>query len=103
VRNRWLIWVGTALLILGGILYLVSGSPGTIELAILGLVLVIAGLLVGRRYGKELEQAPDGFVFTGERFVDPGSHRTIEVWQHPTTSRRVYVLAKDSERPDRGS
>lgn len=93
MRNRWLLGIGTALLLLGVVLYVTGGFPrvGAIYLAFIGAILVLAGFLVGPRYKAELTAPPEGYVATGERFVDPTSRRTVEVWQHPETGHRVYV------------
>jgi hypothetical protein len=40
--------------------------------------------------------APPGrdWTFTGERFFDPGSGETLEVWQRTRTGERAYVRAR---------
>ena len=103
MRNRWFLLVGGLLLATGLVWFLATGAFAAAYLAGMGLLLLLAGLLVGPRYQPELADPPDGFVFAGERFVDPTSRRTIEVWQHPVSGRRVYVLARDPAQPGRES
>lgn len=103
MRNRWLLLFGGLGLVAGIILFLITGSFAAIYLACIGIVLLLAGFLVGPRYRTELAAPPEGFVFTGERFVDPASRRTVEVWQHPASGQRAYVLAQDPAQPKRGT
>lgn len=103
MRNRWFLLLGGVGLVGGTVLFVITGTLAAVYLACMGIVLILAGLLVGPRYRTEIDQPPEGFVFTGERFVDPTSRRTIDVWQHPVSGQRVYVLAPDPPRPERGS
>ena len=103
MRNRWFLLLGGLGLVAGIVVFFAASSLAGLYLAGMGVVLILAGFLVGPRYREELERPPEGFVFTGERFVDPGSRRTVDVWQHPSSGQRVYVLAQGSERPGRGS
>ena len=91
MRNKWLLGIGAALAVLGIVWLAAGGRLPAIYLTFMGIVLVVAGFLVGPRYAKELDSPPAGFAPTGETFVDPTSRRTIEVWQHPSTGQRVYV------------
>lgn len=101
MRNRWLLLLGGLLLVAGVGVFFAASSLAGLYLAGMGVVLVLAGFLVGPRYREELSEPPEGYIFTGERFVDPGSRRTVDVWQHPQSGQRVYVLAQDSGRPGR--
>ncbi len=103
MRNRWFLTFGGIGLVAGVILFLITGSIAAVYLALIGIVLLLAGFLVGPRYRAELSEPPPGYVFTGERFVDPTSNRTVDVWQHPASGQRAYVLAKDANDPERGS
>ncbi len=103
MRNRWFMLFGGLGLVAGIVLFLFTGSLAAVYLAFMGIVLILAGLLVGPRYRAELSEPPEGYVFTGERFVDPTSRRTVDVWQHPASGQRAYVLAKDAGEPERGS
>ncbi len=103
MRNRWFLVIGGLLLAAGLSLFLSARAFAAAYLAGMGLLLLLAGLLVGQRYQPELADPPDGFVFAGERFVDPTSRRTVEVWQDPVSGRRVYVLARDPAQSGRES
>lgn len=91
MRNRWLLGIGIVLLAVGAAFFAASGSFPTLYIAFIGAILILAGFLVGPRYGAEITAPPEGYVATGETFVDPTTRRTIEVWQHPETGHRVYV------------
>ena len=44
---------------------------------------------------QPLDAPPRGdWTFTGERFVDPGSGETLEVWFRARTGERAYVRAR---------
>jgi hypothetical protein len=44
---------------------------------------------------QPLDAPPAGdWTFTGERFVDPGSGETLEVWFCARTGERAYVRAR---------
>jgi len=44
---------------------------------------------------QPLDAPPAGdWTFTGERFVDPGSGETLEVWFRARTGERAYVRAR---------
>jgi len=103
MRNRWFLLLGGLGLVAGIILFLMTGAFADVYLGFMGIVLILAGFLVGPRYRAELTDPPEGYVFTGERFVDPTSRRTVDVWQDPASGQRVYVLAQDPTRPPRGS
>jgi xanthosine utilization system XapX-like protein len=103
MRNRWLLTFGGIGLVAGIILVLITGAIAAVYLALIGILLLVAGFLVGPRYRAELSEPPAGYVWTGERFVDPTSNRTVDVWQHPASGQRAYVLAKDGNDPERGS
>lgn len=91
MRNRWLLGIGAALIVLGVVLMLSVGGLPAMYLAFIGVILVVAGLLVGPRYAKELTAPPLGYEATGETFIDPSSQRKVEVFQDPKTGHRVYV------------
>ena len=97
MRNRWFLWIGTALLLIGAFGFLGDHALPMAYLGLMGIVLLAAGLLVGPRYGRELAAPPEDYVSTGERFVDPTTKRTVEVWQHPKTGHRVYVTTPDQQ------
>jgi len=47
-------------------------------------------------YKRRPLKAPPGpeWRFTGERFLDPPSGETLEVWYSPRTGERAYVRAR---------
>jgi hypothetical protein len=49
-------------------------------------------------YKRRPLDAPPGpdWRFTGERFLDPPSGETVEVWSCPKTGERAYVRARAS-------
>jgi len=103
MRNRWLLLFGGVFVVVGAIMYVLAATLPGLYLAGMGVVLIAAGFLVGPRYSRELTAPPAGYAFTGERFVDPTTKHTVEVWQHPQSGQRAYVLAEDPTRPTRGS
>jgi hypothetical protein len=46
-----------------------------------------------KRHPLDAPPGPD-WRFTGERFLDPGSGETLEVWHCPRTGERAYVRAQ---------
>jgi len=50
-------------------------------------------------YKRQPLDAPPGpdWTFTGERFLDPGSGETLEVWSRPRTGERAYVRARGGQ------
>jgi hypothetical protein len=63
--------------------------------AAIGLPLLTWLLLRNGGYKRRPLAAPPGpdWVQTQERFVDPSSGETLEVWFHPRSGERVYVRA----------
>ena len=49
-------------------------------------------------YKRRPLDAPPGpdWKLTGERFVDPSSGETLEVWQDPKNGERAYVRSKSA-------
>lgn len=93
MRNKWLLIVGSALIVLSVVLFAAGVVwPIAMYIGLIGVLLVLGGLLVGRRYRVELTAPPEGFVATGEHFKDPGSGHPIAVYEHPSTGERAYVL-----------
>ncbi|MGJ4940100.1 hypothetical protein ACQR1W_05955 [Bradyrhizobium sp. HKCCYLS1011] len=63
---------------------------------ILVVVLVWALFRQGGYKREPLDRPPgSGWVKTDERFVDPNSGETLEVWFHPARGERAYVRARD--------
>jgi len=50
-------------------------------------------------YKRSPLDAPPGgdWIFTGERFIDPSSGATLEVWYHPRNGERVYVRTRPGQ------
>ena len=50
-------------------------------------------------YKRRALDAPPGpdWKLTGERFIDPTSGQTLEVWQGPGNGERAYVKARSAE------
>jgi hypothetical protein len=82
--------VATLLIVGSAILSLVSGiffAPG-----IVAPLIVLLGLAFEHwRYKTTDRPAPRGFKATGERFLDPGTGKTIEVYFNQETGERRYV------------
>jgi len=51
-----------------------------------------------KRQPLERPPGPD-WQMTGERFVDPRSGETLEVWYCPRNGERAYVRARSTRRP----
>ena len=90
--------VGVALLIAGVVTALLGVPALTLWLLIVGGVLT-AGTLFERVIYKPLRsQRPGvGWVKTDERFVDPNTGETVDVFYEPASGERQYV----SQRMDR--
>jgi hypothetical protein len=50
-----------------------------------------------KRLPLDAPPGPD-WTMTGERFVDPTSGETLEVWQAPKSGERAYVRMRSSSR-----
>ena len=63
---------------------------------LVGGLLLTVGTAFERVFYKPVERdAPGaGWTKTGERFVDPGSGETVDVFYHPTSGERRYVKAR---------
>ena len=62
-----------------------------------GLALLLIWFLFRKGgYKRRPLDAPPGpdWRFTGERFLDPPSGETVEVWSCPRTGERAYVRAR---------
>jgi len=79
-----LVAVTGASLILAGVTL-----PG-IQALILGGVVII-GTVFERRYRHNKQQPDSGWQATGERFVDPTSGKSVEVYYDPHSGERRYV------------
>lgn len=63
---------------------------------IIAVVVVIWALFRSGGYKRQPLDAPPGpdWQKTDERFVDPSSGETLEVWFHPTSGERAYVRTR---------
>ena len=68
-------------------------TPFAIWLAGAALVVLIWFFFRSGGYKRKPLDAPPGrdWVRTGERFADPSSGETLDVWFHPESGERVYV------------
>jgi hypothetical protein len=68
---------------------------------IVGLVVLIWALFRNGGYKRQPRDAPPGpgWELTEERFVDPGSGETLEVWFHPPSGERAYVRSRRDAKP----
>ena len=71
-------------------------TPFLIWCAAIGLPLLAWLLLRNGGYKRRPLDAPPGpdWMQTQERFVDPWSGETLEVWFHPPSGERIYVRAR---------
>jgi hypothetical protein len=70
----------------------------SIWLGVLALIVLVWFLFRKGGYKRKPLDAPPGpdWVRTEERFVDPSSGETLEVWFHPSSGERAYVRARGS-------
>lgn len=62
------------------------------RLGVIGLVLTLGIVFERWRYRRLAPAAPgDGWVATGERFVDPETNKLVTVYHEPATGARRYV------------
>ena len=73
--------------------------PFLIWCLIVGAPVLIWLLFRSGGYKRRPLDAPPGpgWKLTGERFVDPSSGETLEVWQDPKNGERAYVRAPSSK------
>lgn len=63
--------------------------PAGVEMAIFG-ALVVLSLTVERHYRGLSSRNVSGWQPTGERFIDPGTGKLVEVEYDPKTGERKY-------------
>jgi hypothetical protein len=86
-------FIGVAAFVVS-LLAIFFGAPLFAVLWLLGIGLVLTlGLWFERVHYKALASKPPGpgWVATPERFVDPTSGRTVQVYTKPETGERLYV------------
>jgi hypothetical protein len=90
---RVILFAYAGLCIAGGIV--LFNSTGTWNLFFAGYLFfnsaaIITGLLFEQHRYKSKRVSTTGWQATGERFIDPGSHRLTEVQYNPKTGERDY-------------
>lgn len=86
--------LGVAVLVFAAGLWLtVAGDAAGHPLAFWGGGLLLAVLLENWRYRSRRGAIDPGWVRTDERFVDPTSGESMEVWYDPRTGDRRYEKA----------
>jgi hypothetical protein len=83
-----LILIGLVLLGLGLFTLRFSGVVGFPPLA--AGVLLLLGTLFEGRYRPRVRSSTDGWEPTGERFIDPGTGKLVDVVYNPKTGEREY-------------
>lgn len=84
--------IGT-LSIVGGIIFWVVGIPAiSIYLLVAGIIYWLSTRKWTARYQRVLDAPPEGFVPTGEVYINPGSDDSVAVYYHGI--RRVYVRVR---------
>lgn len=88
------------LMLAAGVVVAGFSLPGALWLLIAGGV-ITAGTLLERVIYKPLlrEKPGTGWVKTAERFVDPDSGQTVDVFYNPTSGERRYV-AQEPDKKD---
>lgn len=93
-----LVVFGAALALVGMILF-ARGLPGGAQALGLGGLIVLGIVFERWRYRPNETRPGAGWQPTGERFEDPQTGKTVQVFYDPRSGERRYV--RDSERPPR--
>lgn len=94
LRVSLLVFAGT--LALTGVILLLRGVPGPGAYALaLGGLIVLGTAFERWRYRPNDTQPGSGWEPTGERFQDPHSGETLQVFYHPRSGERRYVRDAD--------
>jgi hypothetical protein len=95
--RRALLWVGVVMLFAGVVALVYNPASPAWALIIPGGLLTLA-ILLERVFYKPLQSKPPGgeWVRTTERFVDPDSGKTVDVFHNPSTGERQYVARGES-------
>jgi hypothetical protein len=89
-----------ALLCAGGVFVDATGRPGGTPIALWGAGVLAAILFERWRYRQAPKLSDDDWVRTDERFVDPETGKTLQVWYDPRTGRRSYIDAAQTRCDD---
>ena len=80
--------IGLCMLVAGLVLVVMPPHAGW-GLLVFGSLLVLSLLFEGRYRGQKAENSP-AWQPTGEKFIDPGTGRAVEVDYDPETGERNY-------------
>lgn len=78
------------LLLLAGVLMLFAPGHSGLPLLICGGLIVLSLFFEGRYRGARIEAPPGKWEPTGEKFIDPGTGKLVEVDYDPQTGERNY-------------
>ncbi len=82
-----------------GILLLAAGQHAPGLQLLIGSGVLTAGVVFERwRYVRSLTSPEGRWLPTGERFLDPTTHRLTDVYYNPDTGERDYRPAEDDDR-----
>ncbi len=93
------------LLLVGAVMFAVglsarlAGHPQATPMGVIGAVVVLAVLIERWRYRPPVRDGGGEWVRTDERFIDPGSGRSMDVLFNPHTGERRYVDPSGDEAP----
>ena len=93
---RAAVLIVAAALAAGGLLAWATGHPQGLSVALWGSILLLATLFERWRYRQAPRSAGGPWIATEERFVDPETGKTMQVWYEPRSGARRYV----DEAPD---
>jgi len=90
---RWFVIVLGAVALTVAVLLLITGQDVLTVLWLLvnGCVLIGAIVFERWRYRPSIDRSKGRWQPTGERFVDPGTGRLVDVFYNPDTGERDYV------------
>ena len=94
---RTLLLVFAGALALAGMILLARGLPGGAQALGLGGVIVLGTLFERWRYRPNHDRSGTRWEPTGERFEDPETGKTVQVFYDPGSGERRYV--SDSQPP----
>ena len=84
---------------LAGVILILRGLPGPGVYALAtGAVIVLGTAFERWRYRPEESSPGEGWQPTGERFADPETGKTVEVFYHAASGERRYVSDPQSPR-----
>jgi hypothetical protein len=95
LRTSLLVFAGT--LVLAGVLLLARGLPGGAQALGLGGLIVLGTVFERWRYRANNARPDADWQPTGERFEDPQTGKTVQVFYDSRSGERRYV--SDSELP----